>query len=76
MDAMIVEAAEASDSARVYLAESGWVVTNEWQRDGDRLWQVFFAAHASYPQQRALSMTELVSRCTWQETHRTPRASR
>lgn len=56
--------------AMMFLAETGWRTTSHWQRHGVQVWEVFFADHDKYPQQRALSMKELVKRCVWQETNR------
>lgn len=58
-----------------YLADSGWQVdlATSVARDHDGVPTVvplWVAHHESLPSQRALTHTELVRRCHWQEDHR------
>lgn len=78
MSALTVErATELSrrEAAIAYLTSGGWMVTVIPQAHGDDVWELFFAYHKQYHDQRALDYVELVRRCEWDERNRIPKAT-
>ena len=62
-------------TAQLYLAKSGWRCRiDNGSHQGEAV-ELYVALHDGYPQQSALSVLELVRRCNWQETYRTPTKS-